>query len=125
MRTATGLAPYDTLTYNRPRPITPHRPYNWPYSISTPPYNWPHPQPLSKRRGEWYAFKTNVVRRMRTATGLTPYDTLTYNRPRPILHTVLQLAFPPTPTGLTPSPSPRGEGSGMLLKRTLLGASLP
>ena len=73
---------------------------------------------------------------MRTAIGLTPYDTLTYNRPRPILHTAqqlallyihttLQLASPPAPTGLTPSPSPRGEGSGMLLKRTLLGASLP
>ena len=57
---------------------------------------------------------------MRTATGLTPYDTLTYNRPHPILHTALQLASPPAPTGLTPSPyqphpnpSPRGEGSDM------------
>ena len=28
-------------------------------------------------------------------------------------------------TGLTPSPSPRGEGSSMLLKRTLLGACAP
>ena len=57
---------------------------------------------------------------MRTATGLTPYDALIYNRPRPILHTALQLALlptplasPPVPTGLTPSPSPRGEGSDM------------
>ena len=54
---------------------------------------------------------------MRTATGLTPYDTLTYNRPRPILHTVLQqalLLYPHHPTtGLTPNPSPRGEGRNM------------
>ena len=50
---------------------------------------------------------------MRTATGLTPYDTLTYNWPRPILHTALQLALLPAPTGLTPNPSPRGEGRKM------------
>ena len=39
---------------------------------------------------------------MRTATGLTPYDT----------HR-LQQALPPTPAGLTPNPSPRGEGRKM------------
>ena len=50
---------------------------------------------------------------MRTATGLTPYDTLTYNRPRPILHIALQLALLPITTGLTPNPSPRGEGRNM------------
>ena len=65
---------------------------------------------------------------MRTAIGLTPYDTLTYNRPRPILHTAQQLAlllYPHRPTtgltlypyhpttGLTPDPSPRGEGRNM------------
>ena len=54
---------------------------------------------------------------MRTATGLTPYDTLTYNRPRPITPhrpTTGLTLYPYHPTtGLTPDPSPRAAGRNM------------
>ncbi|WP_232211185.1 hypothetical protein, partial [Prevotella conceptionensis] len=51
------------------------------------------PQPLSKRRGEWYAFKTNVVRCKLTLIALIPYAThrLQLASPR------LLLALPPAP----------------------------
>ena len=58
-----------------PSPYWPHPQYllaspTAPTGLTHSP-NWPHPQPLSKGRGEWYAFTTNTVRRIPTTFGLT------------------------------------------------------
>ena len=87
-------------------------PYNQPHAIRyTPPYNWPHttlqpaspPTPLQGERGV-VCFVVTAVRCLSSA------------------HATLQLASHHPTTGLTPNPSPRGEGSSMLLQRILLGA---
>ena len=85
---------------------------NWPHTIRhAPPYNWPHttqqpaspPTPLQGERGV-VCFVVTAVRCLSSA------------------HATLQLASHHPTTSLTPNPSPRGEGSSMLLQRILLGA---